>query len=130
MARLCVRLGEPDGPLAASDDARAKTEQIVDAVRAGADETRLTALLDQLDGLLRQAGHAAGLGAYRTSTGTSPPSSGYDPLGGLDEHPMVEVLVCPSERRCRRQEIPELGARSAALRCQIHDASLRSEHIT
>jgi hypothetical protein len=127
IARLCVRLTETDGPLARDGGPRAKADEIVAAMRAGADESRLGELLSQLDDALRAAGYAAGLGQYRTGAAESDLAFGR--IHGLDEHPVEELLVCPGERQCRRAELPTWDLVRPDPLCTVYSRSLRPQQV-
>jgi hypothetical protein len=104
LALLCVRLRENAGLLAGDGPIGDLAASIVRRYRSGARPGELDDALDELEDLLLRAGHAGGLGSYRSVV----PS--YEGLPGLgDGHPVLEVEGCP-RGRCARVEVPGEGA--------------------
>lgn len=114
LALLCVRLRDTTDPLAGDGPLGALAASIARRCQSGAGPAELADALDELDDLLLRAGHAGGLGAYRSVV----PS--YDRLPGLgDGHPVLEVEGCP-RGRCARVEVP-----GDETRCAVFGEPLR-----
>lgn len=122
IARLCVRLAEPSGPLVRDGAPRRKAAEVVSAVQSGAAKQRIERLLGELDVALRTAGYTTGLGTYRNGQPTD--VTKYQPLSGLDEYPVEELLVCPAADRCRRTEHAAWDLSRVNTSCAIHDRPL------
>ncbi|MFB7496641.1 hypothetical protein ACFC09_18465 [Streptomyces sp. NPDC056161] len=106
LAVLCERLADAADAVRSSPEVRACAESIADRVRGGAAPLELADDFDELEELLLQAGHSAGLSPFRT----------YERLLGVgDGHRVLEVLACPGGT-CSRIEAP--GA--APVDCLVH----------
>lgn len=96
---LCVRLAQPDGPLAKPGPMRDLATRIAGRLRGGRAPGDLDDDLDELEDLLLLAGYTGGLSGNRAV---------YLPLPGVSGHPVLEVLACPAET-CHRVEAPSAG---------------------
>jgi hypothetical protein len=127
VAALCARLAEQDGPLVTDEDARAAADTIVAALREGTEYTALADLFAELEGALRRAGLAHGLGAggFRVD----PPGGGYRQLLGAQARAVHKVLRCPAERPCERLERDTWATRAQPPLCAVHGGPLLVERL-
>lgn len=120
LGELCRRLmTAPDG-LTADPAMRQLVDHIVAELRGGRRPGELEDSFDELEDLLLAAGHSAGLGSYRTTSG----SGSYGRLPGAGHgHPPLYVLACPLGH-CARIEAPAPDA-DRPPRCHVFDGPLR-----
>jgi hypothetical protein len=116
IARLCVELEAGLAQVATSVGARDLLDDLLEALRAGGDPSRL---LDRLDEELRRGGVPGGLGLYEERS-----IEGYSYIrpyasGGAIE----EVFTCPT-RTCPRVEA-SFDDVAGTPRCAVHRMRMR-----
>lgn len=131
---LCARLADLSGSSgedAALDALTARLIALLEHERtavpnsARSDAAVLDSVLDELDSLLPRTGPTGG----HSSNRTSPSQPLFSPLPGMgNNHPLLEVLVCP-RNRCQRVEIPD-EAGLGAPRCRIFNERLKALGLT
>lgn len=128
LAALCFRLEKAEGPLGAEGPVHDQALDVVSAVRAGASEAELRALLDTLEEALRAEGLPYGLNAGEFR---SPPEPRYGPLRGLQPRGVHAVFCCPAAEplRCSRVQRATWAARATPPSCPVHALPLCEERL-
>ncbi|WP_329460919.1 hypothetical protein [Streptomyces sp. NBC_01431] len=118
LGELCRRLMATPAELTADETMRRLVDHILTEVRAGRPPEELEDRFDEVEELLLAAGHSAGLGSYRTISGS------YHPLPRAGNgHPTLYVLACPLSQ-CARVEAPAVDA-DRPPRCLVFGQPLR-----
>lgn len=118
LGELCRRLMATPAELTADARMRELVDHILSEVRAGRPPEDLEDSFDEVEELLLATGHSAGLGSYRSASGT------YERLPGSGHgNPPLYILACPLSH-CARVEAPAADI-GRPPRCHVFDRPLR-----
>ncbi|MEV6166478.1 hypothetical protein AB0L71_32055 [Streptomyces sp. NPDC052052] len=119
LGELCRRLMPTPAGLTADATMHRLVDHILAELRFGRPPEELEDSFDAVEELLLATGHSAGLGSYRTASGT------YEPLpGASNSHPPLYVLACPLGH-CARVEAPSPRRRPTATLPRLRSAAAR-----